>query len=86
MSAHFGRLTLSVMAAAALAAPAQTQTLYGIDSLGGGGAPLIVELTGGSGGACGYPGGPFAAPALPAAAGGCVAPAPFPGCCPSSCP
>jgi hypothetical protein len=79
MSTHLGRLTLTLTAAAALAAPANAQTLYGIDSLGGVGTPLMVELTGGSGGACGYPGGPFASAALPASAGGCIAPAPFAG-------
>jgi hypothetical protein len=74
MSAHFRSTTLTLLAASALATSGAAQTLYGLDGVGGSGPPLMVEITGGSGGACGYPAGPFAHPPLPAAAGACVVP------------
>lgn len=69
---------LASLALAAMAVSAHAQTLYGIDSQGGLGNPLAVEITGGPGTApCPYPNGPFGAPAFAAAAVVCPGPVPF---------
>lgn len=75
----FIRTALIGAALAALSLPSSSQTVYGIDSLGGAGLPLALEFTGGPGpaAACGYPSGPFGLPAFPAGAFACPGPGPF---------
>ena len=47
------------------ASSAAAQTLYGVDSLGGAGSPLVLEFVGpAASGPCGYPSGPLG-PHLP---------------------
>jgi hypothetical protein len=72
-------LYLSFTAAVALAvltAPAHSQAVYLLDTVGGAGAPLVVHHTGGPGpGPCAYPNGPYLHPAFAATAGACPGPA-----------
>jgi hypothetical protein len=69
----------SLLAVAAMILPADAQSLYGIDATGGLGGPVVVELTGPPGGACGYPNGPFGHPTFPVGPGACPGPTPFSG-------
>lgn len=70
---------LAMLAVAALALSANTQTLYGLDGGGGLTSPQVVELTGSSGGPCGFPAGPFGHAPFAAGAVSCPGPAPFSG-------
>ncbi|RKY18946.1 MAG: hypothetical protein DRQ55_11980 [Planctomycetota bacterium] len=80
MTSALSHLTLSLLAVASMALSAEAQTLYGIGAAGGSGGPVVVELTGGSGGPCGYPNGPFGQhPSFPVGPGACPGPTPFSG-------